>query len=226
MKVYHKLGKKALDVLLTRGYLNGDIRHSTEVKHSNDKIAYDYIVEQMLKRNIVRDKWSAKYPVWLWLVWNGKKTKPRLQKWNFKWAKPNYVEYMVSLEIPVNKILASCYDRFHGVLNKGHIAYNEQESEQFKKLSNQKLIESKIVVAGCEKYHHPAYVQTLKDISWSRIFDVTGETPKGWDTSWIGTYPSTWVQGCTWSITKDMINHIWEYTVTDNKGSFTERRIK
>lgn len=127
------------------------------------KSAYAWMMEQMKERIPNYD--GSTYPVWLWNKMPDR-NRPAL-------LPPGQKGVILTLDIPEEDILWSCFDSWHYVLNKWILTQTEEEDNRLEE----------------EGYSEEQMIAT-----WSNIFDF--DWLKSADQEWVGFNPD-YLQGVT-----------------------------
>lgn len=133
--------------------------------------AYAWMRTQMIRKLGVPEKSDA-YPIWLYYLWDKEN--------NYTPDEESDFDYLITLEIPEERVLLSDFDLWHDVLNNMFCGVERNEEEYDK---NREYLDS---LSHEER-------QKKIEASWQNIFDIT---PFHNDFISIGNY----VQGCTWCI--------------------------
>ena len=143
--------------------------------------SYDWMRQQMKQRV---DGYRGNWPWWAWHTWmthdHGKKVhKPDIR--TIKWQQGSGQHVRLELEIPDNKVLLSCFDGWHGPLNKRYLAWDEEEEAAFyaaydairpQKYTLRDLRENNAPPLTKEQQTVLESLQQRKEESWQRCFDL------------------------------------------------------
>ena len=105
--------------------------------------SYEWMRRQMAKR---LPAYSGDFPVWAW----AERPDLRTIYWNVK----GYPFFLLTIEVPADRVLLSDFGDWHIVLNDGYLPIDDADFER--------------------EWESPA-TQEEKEASWERIFDVYGQ---------------------------------------------------
>lgn len=92
-------------------------------------IAYDWMRQQMTKR--IPD-YQGNWPWWAWHTWGQRDGQP-LHKPDLRYERFLYADgeqhVRIELQIPDDKVLLSCFDGWHSVLNHWYLCYTDEEDD-------------------------------------------------------------------------------------------------
>jgi len=136
----------------TNGILRGDGRRAYQAYRD----AYRWIMGQMMHRLPV---YENGWPVWLWMRWNESHHRPDLRYSGHLEAGQHGVR--LELEAPRQLILPHDFEQWHYVLHNAYFAETENACEEWERGNRKKSAHR---------------IQTEKEKSWEKIFDVANST--------------------------------------------------
>ncbi|EIT86683.1 hypothetical protein A374_03894 [Fictibacillus macauensis ZFHKF-1] len=151
-----------------QGYYEGSSKYVCE----DFKKPYDWMKAQMMDR--IPDYQGSSYPVWVW-----KRTVNRNEECLLPTGQRGVI---LTLDIPDQQILWSCFESWHCILNDSPVTLNEAE---------------------WEKYDRENWANMQE--TWPRIFDF--DLLKTIDPEWHN-FDDNWVQGVTPKITMDQVKKV------------------
>ena len=163
----------------------------------DNKVQYDWMVEQMRKRIGEPPIPEIKYPVWVWLQYNSKKDpKPPMSPKEIPDEQNEAV--MLELEVPDDAVLLSDLDLWIHPLNGWEIC-GKKESKLFDK--EKQAYEKEKGRRYYELSDWPPTLQAKIVATWERVFDF----------DWIDPYQATSrrqnrsIQGTIWLLRKEWL---------------------
>lgn len=166
IRVYTRQEPAAWTAAQERGYLTGS--HGADSENDDFGFAYEWMRRQMAER--IPD-FSGDLPVWAW---------PRRQnerKWATSWyvkdRQHHVIHTRITALVPRRRVLLSCYEMWHAILNNWCITSSDEEYEAYE--------------AKWPKYIAPGTNEEYQrdtEANWHKVFDVmdrrTGYMLENW----------------------------------------------
>lgn len=165
MRVWTIQPQSLYEKLQNETFLHCDPSKSEHLMDWGFQPAYDWLVEQMIKR-VGLPPQGIRYPIWAWHTLRGQHKKPDLRWMEFRNYRGIYA--CIELEISDRQVLLSDEEMWHMVLNDGF--YGDADSEEAYE-REEKWFDS---LPLTEKMQ-------VKRNSWEKIFDVFPPRDTGWD---------------------------------------------
>jgi len=148
MRLWSIQTPELLDALRRRGRVGGAWKRVDP----DYRAAYQWMVRQMVERRVAE---RAGAPIWAWYAYRGEaKRRPDLRETGHLPRGTRGV--LLELDVPASRVLLSCFDRWHWVLNGWFITENTD-------LMGNRNIARDVVEA-----------------SWTQIFDIYGGSRSAW----------------------------------------------
>jgi hypothetical protein len=192
--------------------------HNRTVGESAFYAAYDWMRQQMAKRI---EGYQGGWPWWAWHTWatlDGKPVHcPDLRRERFNCALGD-IQIRIELEVPDEKVLTSCFDGWHCVLNQWFLCHTEEEDSMMEEEWNAILRQtnfaeiSAMVKGGQEPLQILPNQQAKMDDfnrrrkeSWEKVFDL----------DWMRSSPlwkgGTSIQACFEELRLDQVVKITKF---------------
>ena len=90
--------------LESKGQFYCDPEKSENLKENNFQVAYNWMIKQMKRRQILPPK-DVKVPLWAWYRRDYKHVRP-----DFRWVRDSEIEVCMEINIPEEKVLLSDFE--------------------------------------------------------------------------------------------------------------------